>query len=208
MKTLHSFYLYLILTTTAQAAGLLEVNTNLTPKVQKILNNASVEDSKTSSEHRSTAVLYRSNKAPEEGMMPEQVLKITTDVNTLWLKPTDWVNYISFEFIDDRRLILARATAYMTDTILIDTTSKQITWIGSGKYQLMDDNLIKLIGQKYYLDRAIWINALADYDGNIIEFLSAKPNGKCVTLKSFLNQKNKYPKLKQSMDDCIYINEL
>jgi len=194
MKTLHSFYLYLILTTTAQAAGFLEINTSLTPNVQKILNNASVEDSKTSSEHRSTAVLYRSNKTPEEGMMPEQVLKITTDVNTLWLKPTDWVNYI-----------LARATAYMTDTILIDTTSKQITWIGSGKFQLMDGNLIKLIGQKYYLDRAIWINALADYDGNIVEFLSAKPNGKCVTLKSFLNQKNKYPKLKQSMDDCIYI---
>ena len=205
MKTLHSFYLYLILTTTAQAAGFLEINTSLTPNVQKILNNASVEDSKTSSEHRSTAVLYRSNKTPEEGMMPEQVLKITTDVNTLWLKPTDWVNYISFEFIDDRRLILARATAYMTDTILIDTTSKQITWIGSGKYQLMDDNLIKLIGQKYYLDRAIWINALADYEGNIVEFLSVKPNGKCVPLKSFLNQKNKYPKLKQSMDDCIYI---
>ena len=205
MKTLHSFYLYLILTTTAQAAGFLEINTNLTPKIQEILNNASVEDSKTPSEHRSTAVLYRSNKTPEEGMMPEQVLKITTDVNTLWLKPTDWVNYISFEFIDDRRLILARATAYMTDTILIDTTSKQITWIGSGKYQLVGDNLIKLIGQKYYLDRAIWINALADYEGNIVEFLSVKPNGKCVPLKSFLNQKNKYPKLKQSMDDCIYI---
>jgi len=206
MKILHSFYLYLILTTTTQAAGLLEINTNLTPKVQKILNNASVEDSKASSEHRSTAVLYRSNKALEEGMMPEQVLKITTDVNTLWLKPADWVNYISFEFIDDHRLILARATAYMTDTILIDAASKQITWIGSGKYQLIDNNLIKLIGQKYYLDRAIWINALADYDGNIIGFLSAKPNDKCVTLKSFLKQKNKYPKLKQSMDDCIYIN--
>jgi hypothetical protein len=135
-------------------------------------------------------------------MMHEQVLKITTDVNPLWLKPTNWVNYISFEFIDDHRLILARATAYMTDT-----TSKQITWIGSGKYQLMDGDLIKLIGQKYYLDRAIWINALADYDGNIIEFLSAKPNGKCVTLKSFLNQKNKHLKLKQSMDDCIYITD-
>jgi hypothetical protein len=46
MKTLHSLCLYLILTTTAQAAGLLEINTDLTPK-----NNASVEDSKTSSEH-------------------------------------------------------------------------------------------------------------------------------------------------------------
>ena len=69
MKTLHSFYLYLILTTTAQAAGFLEINTSLTPNVQKILNNASVEDSKTSSEHRSTAVLYRSNKTPEEGSL-------------------------------------------------------------------------------------------------------------------------------------------
>ena len=69
MKTLHSFCLYLILTTTAQAASLLEINTSLTPEVQKILNNASVEDSKTSSEHRSTAVLYRSNKTPEEGSL-------------------------------------------------------------------------------------------------------------------------------------------
>ena len=145
MKTLYSFYLYLILTTTTQAAGLLEINTNLTPKIQEILSNSSVEDFKASSEHRSTAVLYRSNKAPEEGMMPEQVLKITTDVNTLWLKPTDWVNYISFEFVDDHRLILARSTAYMTDT-----TSKQITWIGSGKYQLMGNNLIKLIEQNEY----------------------------------------------------------
>jgi hypothetical protein len=207
MKTLHTFYLYLILSTTAQAAGFLDINTSLTPKIQEILNNASIEDSKVSAGLGSTAVLYVSNKTLEEGLMPEEVLKITTDAETLWLQPTDWVNYINFEFIDDRRLILARATAYMTDTILIDTTSKQITWIGSGKYQLMDDNLIKLIGQKYYLDRAIWLNALADYDGNIIEFLSAKPNGKCVTLKSFLNQKNKYPKLKQSLDDCIYINE-
>ena len=207
MKTLHSFCLYLILTTTAQTAGLLEINTNLTPKIQEILNNASIEDSKVSAKLGSTAVLYVSNKTLEEGLMPEEVLKITTDVETLWLQPTDWVNYINFEFIDDHRLILARSTAYMTDTILIDTTSKQITWIGSGKFQLVDGNLIKLIGQKYYLDRAIWINALAGYDGNIIEFLSAKPNGKCVPLKSFLNQKNKYPKLKQSMDDCIYINE-
>ena len=205
MKTLHSFCLYLILTTTAQTAGLLEINTNLTPKIQEILNNASIEDSKVSAKLGSTAVLYVSNKTLEEGLMPEEVLKITTDVETLWLQPTDWVNYINFEFIDDHRLILARATAYMTDTILIDTTSKDITWIGSGKFQLVDGNLIKLIGQKYYLDRAIWINALADYEGNIVEFLSVKPNGKCVPLKSFLNQKNKYPKLKQSMDDCIYI---
>jgi hypothetical protein len=83
MKTLYSFYLYLILATTTQAAGLLEINTNLTPKIQEILSNSSVEDFKSSSEHRSTAVLYRSNKVLEEGMMPEQVLKITTDVDAL-----------------------------------------------------------------------------------------------------------------------------
>ena len=111
MKTLHAFLIYLTLTATVQAAGLLEINTDLTPKIQEVLNNASIEDSKVSAKLGSTAVLYVSNKTPEEGMMPEQILKITTDVNTLWLKPTDWVNYISFEFIDDHRLILARSTA-------------------------------------------------------------------------------------------------
>ena len=37
MKTLYSFYLYLILATTTQAAGLLEIDTNHTPKIQEVL---------------------------------------------------------------------------------------------------------------------------------------------------------------------------
>jgi hypothetical protein len=48
---------------------------------------------------------------------------------------------------------------------------------------------------------------IVDTQGEVIEVL--KPNsqylGECVPLRLILHQEKEYPKLKQSMEDCVYV---
>jgi hypothetical protein len=48
---------------------------------------------------------------------------------------------------------------------------------------------------------------IVDTNGNAIEVLSpnSKYLGECTPLSLILDQDKEYPKLKQSMEDCVYV---
>ena len=68
-----------------------------------------------------------------------------------------------------------------------------------------------LRGQKHYFPApewgAFWVDMIVDTRGDIIKVLSpnSKHLGECVPLGLILDQDEKHPKLKQSMEECVYV---
>jgi hypothetical protein len=208
MKTLLSLFIYLIITLPIQAEESLTYSKeNKSEEIVRALN-ATITNIKLSPDHSLRAVLYESQSALEEGDLPEQVLKIALPDGHLWLRPGDWVNYSKLKFLDNRKLALSRCTLFVCDSIIVDTLDRKVVWLGKGEFEIINNSLIKLTGQKYYFPPpkwgAFWVDMIVDYDGNVVEILST-PIAECVPLNLILDQEKEYPKLKQSMEDCVHV---
>jgi hypothetical protein len=183
---------------------------SLTPEIQTILNNSLVVSEQLSPDSKSKATLYRSNKSLEEGEIADEVLKITSLDGTVWLYEGYGMMFDKFKFISDNQLIITMCSSTVCGTLIFDNKKNMVTQLGGGEYTLVDNEQIKLSGAKLYDDLgAFWISKVIDYQGNLIKVLSGgSKHWKCIPLKSILNSqtKDKHPKLRQSMDDCIYVD--
>jgi hypothetical protein len=211
MRTLFSLFVYLIIILPIHAEESLTYSKeNKSEKIVRGLN-ATITNVKLSPDHSLRAVLYESQNTLEEGNLPEQVLKIALPDGHLWLRPGDWVNYSKLKFLDNRRLILSRCTLFVCDSIIVDTLDRKIVWLGKGEYETINNSLIKLTGQKYYFPApkwgAFWVDMIVDAQGSIIKILApnSKYLGECVPISLILDQDKEYPKLEQSMKECVYV---
>lgn len=200
-----SIYSYVALAWIGVGAGV-----SLTPEIQTILNNSMVANEQLSPDSKSKATLYRSNKSLEEGEIADEVLKITTLGGTVWLYEGYGMMFDKFKFISDNQLIITMCSSTVCGTLVFDNKTNAVIQLGGGEYTLIDNEQIKLSGAKLYDDLgAFWISKVVDYQGNLIKVLpGGSKHWKCIPLKSILNSqtKDKHPKLKQSMDDCIYVD--
>ena len=190
--------------------GLTYSEENKSEEIVKNLN-ATITNIKLSPDLSLRAVLYESKNTIEEGELQKQVLKIALPGGYLWLRPVDSVNYSKFKFLDNRRLILSRCTLFQCDTIIVDTNEREIVQLGKGSYEVLENDMIKLIGQKYYFPEpiwgAFWVDMIVDNQGNVVRVVPPHSEGlrECVSLNLILDKNTKYPKLKQSMNDCVYV---
>jgi len=54
---------------------------------------------------------------------------------------------------------------------------------------------------------AYWVDELRNRNGELIEVYSKQKNEwGCVTLRRILDQGEPYPLLRQSLDDCVYVD--
>lgn len=201
---------YLLLNSVVQAWSVEGPNTILTPEIQTILNNSLVEKEQSSPDRKSKATLYRSNKSLGEGEIADEVLQITSLDDAVWMYEGYGLMFYKFKFISNSHLIMTICSSTACGTTIFNNKTNTITQLGGGEYTLIDSGKIKLSGSKFYDDSgAFWVNKIVDYDGNLIEVLSSDSKyWGCISLKEILNNqaKDKRPKLKQSMNDCVYVD--
>jgi len=209
MKTLFSLILYSILLSHTYA-------------IEKVVSVGlssgywHIESTKYSPNNLSKAVLHEYSPVPE-GELPRHRLKITTPNDTWWINSDDGQVIERYEFIDNDNLFMVSGNLQTEGQGIVDLKTRDITWIGGGVGELLSWNskskygLVKLRGQKHYFPApewgAFWVDMIVDTQGEVIEVL--KPNsqylGECVPLRLILDQEKEYPKLKQSMEDCVYV---
>jgi len=175
-----------------------------------------IESTKHSPDNLSKVVLYEYSPMPI-GEMPKHRLKIATPDNTWWINSDDGQVIERYEFIDNDNLFIVSGNLQTEGQGIVDLKTRDITWIGGGVGDLLSWDskskygLVKLRGQKHYFPApewgAFWVDMIVDTHGNVIEVLSPNSQylGECVPLNLILDQENKYPKLKQSMEDCVHV---
>ena len=175
-----------------------------------------IESIKHSPDNLSKAVLYKFSPKPKYEI-PRHRLKIATPDNTWWINSGDWQAIKRYEFIDNDHLLILSGNLQTESQGIVDLKTRDITWIGGGVGELLSWDseskygLIRLRGQKHYFPApewgAFWVDMIVDTQGDVIEVLSpnSKYLGECVSLNLILDQEKGYPKLKQSMKDCVHV---
>jgi hypothetical protein len=209
MKALFSLFIYLFLTSQPSTAEDVVV-------VGLSSGYWHIESAKHSPDNLSKATLYEYSPMPI-GEMPKHRLKIATPDNTWWINYDDGQAIERYEFIDNDNLFILSGNLQTEGQGIVDLKTRDITWIGGGVGELLSWDskskygLVKLRGQKHYFPApewgAFWVDMIVDTHGNVIEVLSPNSQylGECVPLNLILDQENKYPKLKQSMEDCVHV---
>jgi hypothetical protein len=124
----------------------------------------------------------------------------------------------SLQFIDEDTLLFTANTDTWMATYLIDMRSMRVSALGSGGATYIrsgrDAGLFRLSGWKGYAadDRgeplgAYWANVLVDRQGDIVEMLSTKTGGTCYPLRFLLDPKGHYPRLRQSFDTKVCVEQ-
>ncbi len=152
----------------------------------------------------------------DEGESPKQYLQIGTVAKKWWMSNTSGFATISkINFIDNRYLLIIQNSNTETVSSLIDTKTKQQRTLSGGAAEYIDKGrnkgLFILHDSKGYLPApeygAFWVDEVRDKKGELIEILSKPKNQSgCIPLKLLLNQKEKYPSLRQNMEDCVYVD--
>ena len=175
-----------------------------------------IESTKHSPDNLSKAVLYKFSPKPKYEV-PRHRLKIATPDNTWWINSGDWQAIKRYEFIDNNHLLILSGNLRTESQSIVDLKTRDITWIGGGVGELLSWDseskygLIRLRGQKHYFPApewgAFWVDMIVDTKGDVIEVLppNSKYLGECVSLNLILDQEKEYPKLKQSMKDCVRV---
>jgi len=209
MKTLFSLFVYLFLERKSSTAE--DVVT-----VDLLSGYWHIESTKQSPNNLSKAILYKYSHTPE-GELPKHRLKITTPSDALWIDFDEWKTIGRYKFIDNNNLFIVSRNFQTERQGIVDLNSGEITWIGGGIGELLSWDskskygLVKLRGQKHYFPApewgAFWVDMIVDTRGDIIKVLSpnSKYLGECVPLGLILDQDEKHPKLKQSMEECVYV---
>jgi len=209
MKTLFSLFIYLFLASQSSTAE--DVVT-----VDLLSGYWHIESTKQSPNNLSKAILYKYSHTPE-GELPKHRLKITTPSDALWIDFDEWKTIGRYKFIDNNNLFIVSRNFQTERQGIVDLNSGEITWIGGGIGELLSWDskskygLVKLRGQKHYFPApewgAFWVDMIVDTRGDIIKVLSpnSKYLGECVPLGLILDQDEKHPKLKQSMEECVYV---
>ena len=142
--------------------------------------------------------------------MVDEVLKITSIDGAVWLYEGYGLMFDEFKFISNNHLIMTMCRLTTCGSMTFNIKTNSTDHLGGGKYILIDNEQIKLSGAKLYDDSgAFWISKIVDDDGNLIEVLSSRnKHWNCIPLKTILNSQTKesYPKLKQNMNDCVYVD--
>ena len=209
MKTLFSLILYSILSSHTYA-------------IEKVVSVGlssgywHIESTKYSPNNLSKAVLHEYSPVLE-GELPRHRLKITTPNDTWWINSDNGQSIDSYKFVDDDNLFILSSNFQVDSQGIVDLKTRDITWIGGGVGELLSWSskskygLVKLRGQKHYFPApewgVFWVDMIVDTQGNVIEVLSPNSQylGECIPLNLILDQENKHPKLKQSMEDCVYV---
>jgi len=207
MKSLFALFLFL-LTNAGQAWFEQDSRTNITYEIQNILQDSFIEKEQFSPNNEFRASLYRSRKSLEEGEIANEILKITSLGEPLWLYEGYGLIFNKFEFISDNKLIIELCSSTACSTVIFDKEMDAFTQLGGGGYSLVNDNRIRLSGNKFYdALGAFWVDMIVDAQGNVIEVLSpnTKYLDKCIPLSLILDHDKKYPKLIQSIGSCIHV---
>ena len=209
MKTLLSLFVYLFLANQSSATE---------DVVMAGLSSGywHIESAKRSSDNLSEATLYEYSPI-STGEIPKHRLKIATPDDTWWINFDDGQAIKRYEFIDDDNLSILSGNLQTEGQGIVDLKTRDITWIGGGVGELLSWDseskygLIRLRGQKHYSPApewgAFWVDMIVDTQGDVIEVLppNSKFLGECVSLNLILDQEKEYPKLKQSMKDCVRV---
>lgn len=210
MKTLFSLFFYLLISNLVLALTLAP-NRLMEPELKEISKYPSTVSVQLSPDKKTEALLFESIKPREEGELPIQVLKITTSDKTWLIKSGDWTNFTKIAFLDDQHLLLTEGGLMTESSRIINLSTQKSHYLGKGMFEILDNNNIRLQGQKHYFPvpewGAFWVDMIVDTHGNVVEVLSpnSKYLGECVPLNLILDQDKEYPKLKQSMEDCVYV---
>ena len=83
-------------------------------------------------------------------------------------------------------------------------------WVTNGELK----GLFLLKGRKHYQTRngepmgALWTNELVNQNGELVYIMSEPKNEfGCIPLNEFLDTTKKYPQLRQSLNDCVYVEK-
>lgn len=160
------------------------------------------------------ASLYVLPNADNEEELQKQYMQIGTVTNNWWLSNTSEFFIISkMNFIDNTHLLIIQqsSTSTVSSLINIQTRNQLILSNGNAEYITEGKNkgLFMLHNRKGYFTEggAYWVDELKNSNGELIEVYS-KPKNKwgCIALKFILDKNNSYPLLRQSLDDCIYVD--
>ena len=210
MKTLLSLFFYLLNSNLALALTLAP-DTSVEHELDKISKHSTIVLTKLSPDKKTEVVLFESIKPREKEELPRQILKITTPDKVWLMESGDSRNFTKIRFLNNQHLLYTEGGLTNNATLDIDLETRQIRYLGQGEFEILDGNFIKLYGQKHYFPApewgAFWVDMIVDTHGNVIEVLSPNSQylGECVPLNLILDQENKHPKLKQSMEDCVYV---
>ena len=100
-------------------------------------------------------------------------------------------------------------TSSATELLTLETKSR--VSLGSGSYINGGRNKeLVLLGQKRYIynqqhQGAYWLYALVNLKGELVEFSSDAQNGPCIKLSEILFENESNEKLRQSLDECIIV---
>jgi len=210
MKIFFALFFYLLIPSSVLALTLAP-NKPIEPELKEISKHSVTVLADVSPDKKTEVLLIKSLKTLEDGELPMQVLKIITPDKTWFIKSGDWSNFKKIDFLNDHYLFLTEGNLMTEASRVINLSTQQSYYLGKGTFEILDKNLIKLYGQKHYFPApewgAFWVDMIVDTQGNVIEVLppNSKHSGKCVPLGLILDQDEKHPKLKQSMEECVYV---
>ena len=168
----------------------------------------------TSSDGLMFASLYVLPNAGDEGELQNQYIQIGTVPNNWWVSNTSGFFTISkMDFIDNTHLLIVQqsSTSTVSSLINIQTRNQRILSNGNAEYinEGKNKGLFIIHNKKGYFVKggAFWVDELKNRNGELIEVYS-KPKNEwgCIALKFILDKNNSYPLLRQSLDDCIYVD--
>ena len=157
--------------------------------------------------------LYASTEKVKENELQKQFIQIITSLQSRWLTNITEDSIIkTLKFIDNNHVLIVHSSMTSTvSTILdLDTNKQKLLGDGNARYITSGKNkgYFLLSSSKGYIPKEgpFWVNKVVDKDGDLIEFLSYPDNGlPCVQVKNLLDMNEKYPKLKQKLTDCIFV---
>ena len=179
----------------------------LTNEMEKIIEYSSIKEQYQSPDNKLKVILYRSNKALEEGEVADEILNFTTDKDSLWLYGGYGQNFYDLSFLDNVHLIFQECNFYVCGSAIFNFHDKKITHLGGGSYEIINDKHIRLNHSKSYDENgAYWIDQLVNYQGDLIKVISGpeREYWKCKPLKEILDGYD-VSSLDQSLDECIHV---
>ncbi len=160
-----------------------------------------------------SATLYASTVILE-GEHTRQYIEIITRDKKSWISNVSgFFTITKIMFIDNVHLLIVKSSDTATMSSIFNTQNSKEKNIGGGSAECIasgkNKGLILLHDSKGYFPRggAFWVDKVVDKNGDLIEVLS-KPKNEwgCIALNSILDTGRRYQKLRQSMNDCVYID--
>lgn len=153
-----------------------------------------------------------------EGVLSETFL-LSKKMNSEFIirlpeKEKGLTNISDFKLVSDTSLIIYESSFTKISSWIFNIKSFEKNYLGNGKVEVLDENRFIVRNSKKYLfingisKGAYWVDKVVDAKGDLIKFLSKDDKSNlCYPLSIMLDEDKSYPKLTQSLNDCIYVQK-